>query len=159
MRLLLILALLTATGALAASPSGTPTTGVRGDWETPSHSIVRIAPCNTGEHTDTQPEAQTLCLAVVKLPPNSPETTDGENPDASLRSRRICGLPIGTGFHQDDPSHLTGGHLYDPKTGHTYKGTITAAGDSLDLHGYIGISIFGRTETWHRVPTLTDVCH
>jgi uncharacterized protein (DUF2147 family) len=138
---LLSLTLLFATTALAA-----PTTSVLGDWQTPTNSIVRIAHCGTS--TD-------VCLTVVKLSPTAPETTDNQNPDAALRNRRLCGLTVGTGFHPSDPNDLTDGHLYDPKSGHTYRGTITAAGDTLHLHGYIGISLFGRSETWHRVPTIT----
>jgi uncharacterized protein (DUF2147 family) len=49
---------------------------------------------------------------------------------------------------------LSGGHLYDPKSGHTYRGTIVAEGDALKLHGYIGVSLFGRTETWQRVAAV-----
>ena len=139
MRLLPCLVLLATTTALAA-----PTPGVRGDWKTPTSSIVRIAPCGSD-----------VCLTVIKLSPTAPETTDQQNPDAALRSRSLCGLTVGTGFRQLDPEHLADGHLYDPKTGHTYRGTITAAGDTLKLHGYIGISLFGRTETWYRVPTTT----
>jgi uncharacterized protein (DUF2147 family) len=109
--------------------------------------VIRVQPCGAA-----------VCLAVVKLPSNAPSTTDGQNPDANLRKRPLCGLVIGTGFHQDDAEHLSGGHLYDPKSGHTYRGTISSEGDSLHLRGYIGISLFGRSETWKRVPAVTP-CH
>ena len=137
--------LFTSTTAYAA-------TGVLGDWKTATGSIVRIRLCGSTSGT----AVQDVCLTLVQLTPSAPEKTDNENPDHSLRTRPLCGLTIGTGFHQDDPGHLTGGHLYDPRSGHTYKGTITAEGDTLHLHGYIGISLFGRTETWRRsaaVPT------
>lgn len=136
MRLITLPLLLAATTALAA-----PTPGVRGDWKTPTSSIVRIASCGSD-----------VCLTIIKLSPTAPETTDNKNPDAALRNRSLCGLTVGTGFRQPDPGHLADGHLYDPKSGHTYRGTITATGDTLQLHGYIGISLFGRNETWHRVP-------
>jgi uncharacterized protein (DUF2147 family) len=64
-------------------------------------------------------------------------------------------LVVGTGFVQSDPNHLTEGHLYDPKSGHTYSGLITANGDTLNLHGYLGISLFGRSETWHRIDSVS----
>jgi uncharacterized protein (DUF2147 family) len=139
---LALLALLVSATALAA-----PATGTAGDWQTPIGSVIRVQPCGAA-----------VCLAVVKLPPNAPSTSDGQNPDASLRTRPLCGLVIGTGFHQDDAEHLSGGHLYDPKSGHTYRGTISAEADSLHLRGYIGISLFGRSETWKRVPPVTP-CH
>jgi uncharacterized protein (DUF2147 family) len=143
MRLLPCLILLATTTALAA-----PTNGVLGDWKTTTDSIVRVAPCGSE-----------VCLTVIKLSPSAPATTDQQNPDDTHRDRPLCGLQVGTGFRQIDPAHLADGHLYDPKTGHTYRGTITAAGDTLQLHGYIGISLFGRSETWHRVPTLPVACH
>jgi uncharacterized protein (DUF2147 family) len=125
--------------AAAAHAAG----GVMGDWKSPTNSIVRVYACGSD-----------ICLKVVKLSPDAPETTDKENPDASLRARSLCELTVGTGFHQDDATHLSGGHLYDPKSGHTYRGTIVAEGDTLKLHGYIGVSLFGRTETWQRVPAV-----
>ena len=150
MRLLSCLLLLTCATAFAAAPT------VMGDWNTADHSVVRIEPCSSAAGTP----AKTVCLTIVKVPPDAPRAKDGkltdeQNPDPSLRSRPLCGLIIGNGFQQTDANHLTGGKLYDPKTGHTYSGTIASDGDTLHLHGFIGISIFGRTETWHRSPTIT----
>ncbi|MES2391945.1 MAG: DUF2147 domain-containing protein [Acidobacteriota bacterium] len=118
-------------------------TGVLGDWRTPSGSIVRVDRCGSD-----------ICLTVVQLQRKAPSTTDNKNPDPKLRHRSICGLTIGTGFHAPDPNHLSGGHLYDPQSGHDYRGNISADGDTLHLRGYIGISLFGRSETWHRSPTV-----
>jgi uncharacterized protein (DUF2147 family) len=124
----------------AAAHAANETLGAAGDWKTSTGSVVRVYPCG-----------QEVCLKIVQLAKSAPETTDQQNPDAALRHRVLCGLTIGTGFHQDDATHLSGGHLYDPKSGHTYRGTISANGDSLNLRGYIGISLFGRSETWQRV--------
>jgi uncharacterized protein (DUF2147 family) len=139
---LLAATLLASVGAFAASPAATT-----GDWQTRAGSVIRIQPCGPS-----------VCAIVVKLPTEAPETTDTENPNPALRTRPLCGLTVGSGFHQDDPTHLSGGHLYDPKSGHTYKGTITADDNTLHLRGYIGISLFGRSDTWKRIPTITP-CH
>jgi uncharacterized protein (DUF2147 family) len=144
MRSSLSLTVFLAATFLPATTFAAPPNGVRGDWKTDTGSIVRIEPCGSA-----------VCLTVVKLSPTSPETTDQQNPNARLRNRPLCDLVVGDNFEEPDPSHLTEGKLYDPQSGHTYKGTITAAGDTLRLRGYIGISVFGRTETWHRVPTVT----
>jgi uncharacterized protein (DUF2147 family) len=125
--------------SFAASPAS-----ILGDWKTNTGSIVRIRPCDSA-----------VCLTIVKLSPTSPETTDQKNPAPRLRNRPLCNLVIGNNFAQPDSTQLINGKLYVPKSGHTYEGTITAAGDALHLHGYIGISLFGRTETWHRVPAVT----
>jgi len=137
---LFALALLAASTVAVAAPAD-PT--VLGDWKSPTTSIVRVYPCGLE-----------VCLKVIKLGPDTPATTDQQNPDPTLRSRALSGLTIGTGFHRPDATHLTDGHLYDPKSGHTYRGTIAAEGDTLKLRGYIGISLFGRTETWQRVSTV-----
>jgi len=77
---------------------------------------------------------------------------DIHNPDASLRQKLLCGLVIGRGFHATSPTYADGGSLYDPKSGKTYHGEMTANGDQLALRGYIGVKLFGRTETWTRTP-------
>ena len=44
------------------------------------------------------------------------------------------------------------GHIYDPKSGKEYKCTITAKDkNTLNVRGYIGISVIGRTDVWTRV--------
>lgn len=127
----------------AANASG----GVFGDWRTPGGSVVRVDHCGSD-----------VCLTLVQLSKKAPDTTDIHNPDAHLRERPLCGLTIGTGFREDDDMHLTGGHLYDPRSGNDYRGTVTALGDTLRLRGYIGISLFGRSEIWKRSPEVL-ACH
>ena len=82
-----------------------------------------------------------------------PSRNDVENPDAKLRHRPLRGLFILYGFRSDGDGHWTGGRVYDPNSGHTYRGTITQLdADTLKLRGYVGITWFGRTETWKRRP-------
>ena len=150
MRRLALLFALFAAPALAATPA------YLGDWQTPRDAIVRVAPC-TAPHSIAD---AAICLTIVRVSPTAPlgpngRPTDLKNPNPTLQSRPLCGLVIGTGFQATDPDHLSGGNLYDPESGHTYQGTITAAGDALHLRGYIGIPLFGRSETWHRSPVIS----
>ena len=124
--------------------------GVRGTWRTPGNAVVDISSC--GGNTST------VCATLLQLEPNAPTRLDTKNPDASLHNRKLCGLQIGTDFHLTDPDHAEDGHLYDPKSGKTYRGALTAAGNGLDLRGYIGIKAFGRTEHWTRTPTPPSPC-
>lgn len=118
-----------------------------GDWQEPEGSIVRIEPCSAG-----------ICLRIVKLGPSAPSSTDAHNPQALLRNRPLCGLNIGQGFSITDATHATGGSLYDPKSGNTYHGTLAVKDGQLSLRGYIGLSIFGRTEVWQRPSTRVQPC-
>ena len=43
------------------------------------------------------------------------------------------------------------GQIIDPKNGKIYSGSVWLEGDQLKLRGYIGISLIGRTQIWHRV--------
>jgi uncharacterized protein (DUF2147 family) len=108
---------------------------------------MRIAPCG-----------EKICIWIVILAPGKHPDTDTHNPDPRLRSRPICELRIGSDFTETDPRHADDGRLYDPRSGHTYSGAMTAVGDRLHLRGYIGIRLFGRSETWTRVPKPTQVC-
>jgi uncharacterized protein (DUF2147 family) len=76
---------------------------------------------------------------------------DDRNPDAALRNRRLQGLTIMTGFQFDGGGRWTGGRVYDPNTGKTYKCTVTLLdSNTLKIRGYIGVPLFGRSETWTR---------
>ncbi|MBY0517287.1 MAG: DUF2147 domain-containing protein [Bacteriovoracaceae bacterium] len=80
---------------------------------------------------------------------------DGKNPDKSLRSREVMGMTILTGLIQDsdDKNFYSQGRIYDPDSGNTYKCKITQKNENeIELRGYIGISLFGRSETWTRKP-------
>jgi len=80
-----------------------------------------------------------------------PSRLDVENPDKALRSRAVRGLTMISGFRADGAGRWTGGRVYDPNSGNTYRGTITVIDiDTLKLRGFIGISLFGRTEFWRR---------
>lgn len=80
-----------------------------------------------------------------------PSRLDELNPDPALRSRPLRGLTILTGFVRDGDGTWHNGRIYDPNSGKTYRGTITAVDtNTLKLRGFIGISLFGRTDTWRR---------
>jgi uncharacterized protein (DUF2147 family) len=78
---------------------------------------------------------------------------DAKNPDKSLRARPQMGLPLLCNFDYDGDNVWTSGTIYDPDSGDTYSCKITYINNStIEVRGYVGISLFGRTETWKKCP-------
>lgn len=73
---------------------------------------------------------------------------DIHNPDKARRNDPIMGLLLLKGFKKNGEKEYTDGTIYDPKNGKTYKCIMTLKGDRLDLRGYIGFSLIGRTTVW-----------
>ena len=76
--------------------------------------------------------------------------TDKKNSNENLRSRTILNMDILSGFTYDD-GEWTGGELYDPKSGKTYKSKMKIKGGNLEIRGYLGSPMFGKTTVWTKV--------
>lgn len=52
-----------------------------------------------------------------------------------------------------DPAVWDGGDILDPKNGNVYRVRMTPleSGKKLEVRGYIGAPVFGRTQTWIRI--------
>lgn len=81
---------------------------------------------------------------------NGQPKTDKNNPDKSKRSSPLMNLLVLRGFAKKSATSFEGGTIYDPKNGKTYDCKMTLKGDQLDIRGYVGISLLGRTSTWTR---------
>ena len=75
---------------------------------------------------------------------------DSKNSNEELRNRPIQNMVILSGFTYDD-GEWTGGEIYNPKSGKTYKSTMKLKGSSLEIRGYVGSPMFGKTTTWTRI--------
>lgn len=73
---------------------------------------------------------------------------DAKNPDKNLRSRNIIGIISVTGLKWDDDEY-TGGNIYNPPSGDTYKCKVWIKHGKLNLRGYMGFSLLGQTATFH----------
>ncbi|WP_396191849.1 DUF2147 domain-containing protein [Flavobacterium sp.] len=80
------------------------------------------------------------------------EEKDVKNPDVKLRNRELTGLVILKNFVFDGDETWEDGTIYDPREGKTYSCKITQKGkNQIKVRGFVGISMFGRTEVWTRV--------
>ena len=75
---------------------------------------------------------------------------DKKNPVAAQRSKPLHGINIIAGFEAVDKNEFENGTIYDPTTGKSYKGRIRIKGSVMELRGYIGSPVFGRTVVWRR---------
>jgi uncharacterized protein (DUF2147 family) len=88
-------------------------------------------------------------------PPGSKEGTpgtpklDNNNPNPELKKVPRLGLEIMRDFEFSGDNLWKNGKIYDPKNGKTYSGKITMTSQKeLDLRGFVGLSLFGRTAKW-----------
>ena len=136
--------LLTASDCLALKPDD-----IVGRWLTGlGNAQVNIYKNNAGLYMGSIVWLREPLDSITKQP-----KTDNKNPDKSLRSTPLMGLLMLKNFKWDaDAEKYTGGTIYDPKTGNTYSCKITLKSmNEMDLRGYIGISLIGRTDHWTRV--------
>ena len=77
---------------------------------------------------------------------------DDKNPDASLRNRDLMGTVILKKFKFNGKDKWESGSIYDPNNGKTYSCNIKLKDkNTLEVRGYIGFSLLGRTEVWTRL--------
>jgi len=88
-------------------------------------------------------------ITWLKVPDrNGKPKMDEKNPNPKLRTEPIIGLMILKGFKKAGDGHYDGGTIYDPKNGKTYSCKMTLHNNELDVRGFIGVSMIGRTTTW-----------
>ena len=70
----------------------------------------------------------------------------------SRKGQPVLGLTIIRNIKKGE-SHWEGGDILDAANGKVYRARLTLSADNkkLDVKGYIGTPLFGRTQTWSRV--------
>jgi uncharacterized protein (DUF2147 family) len=87
------------------------------------------------------------------VPASAEDSVCGKCP-GDRKGQRIVGMDIVRHMRQTGDSEWGGGEILDPESGKTYKATmkLVDGGAKLVVRGYIGFSLFGRSQTWLRQP-------
>lgn len=93
-----------------------------------------------------------LFCKVIWVDPNAHlPATDIHNPNDKLKSQPTIGLVFLKNFVYKNNNVWEDGTVYDPKNGKTYSGIVTIVNaNKIDLRGYIGFSLIGRTSHFTR---------
>ena len=76
---------------------------------------------------------------------------DKNNDDVDKQKRPLIGLELLKGFVYDGDLEWDDGEIYNPKDGDTYSCVMELEDENtLDVRGYVGISLFGKSQTWTR---------
>ena len=69
-----------------------------------------------------------------------------------LKDQPIEGMTILWGLENED-GEWSGGKILDPSNGKEYKAKVSLSDDgmALDVRGFIGFALIGRTQVWERV--------
>lgn len=83
---------------------------------------------------------------------NGNPKVDKNNPDESVRHKRILGMRMLNSLKFVKNGLWEEGTIYDPKNGSTYSCSATMLdANTIELRGFIGVSLFGRTQVWNRL--------
>ena len=119
-----------------------------GEWYTKGkEAVVRIF--QEGETFSGQ--IVWLCEASA-TDENGEPARDTHNPNPELAQKPIVGLRLAHSFSHAGGDDWEGGFIYDPESGKTYKCLMELqdGGNTLKVKGFVGVSLFGRSEYWRR---------
>ena len=142
-RLFLVLAILILTWSVYAADSSP-----LGLWKTiddntgQPRGLVRIREVN-GQYEGK--------VEKIFPKPGEPENPNCEKCEGSRRNQPVMGMTILWGLTRQGDEYQ-GGEILDPENGNVYRARMKLIdnGQKLDVRGFIGFSLFGRSQIWLR---------
>ena len=140
-----LIALALAAGSTLAMAQATPL----GAWKTiddetkAEKSTVRITE-----------SSGVLMGKIEKITDATKQDATCDKCEGAKKDQKVVGMTIIEGVKKSgDDAQWDGGTILDPNNGKTYKVRLKPAdgGKKLEVRGYIGAPLLGRTQTWHRV--------
>lgn len=92
-------------------------------------------------------------LTLVEPNRDGKPKTDWKNPDPAKQNVPLIGFVFLKNFTPSTtPGRWENGTIYDPENGKTYSSFMQMTGnDKIEVRGFIGVSMFGRSQNWTRV--------
>lgn len=144
MKLALLTGLVLSTSSLFAADD------IAGTWRTIddktgfSKALIEIKKSDNGVY-------QGKIIKILPRPGYTPKTHCQDCP-APYKGAPILGLTVLDGMKQKNATEYEGGTILDPLSGKIYKSKIKVSnnGKRLRMRGYVGVEVFGRSQTWIR---------
>jgi uncharacterized protein (DUF2147 family) len=140
--------LLLGIGAGVARPAGAEEPTPVGRWTTIDDKTGK--PSSVVSIREENGRLEGRVESVVVAPGEDPEPRCTKC-DGALKGRPIVGMTILWGLTRDG-RRWSGGRILDPDEGSTYRCRVEVVegGAKLEVRGYLGIALLGRTQTWIR---------
>lgn len=106
-------------------------------------ALIRITEAN-GELTGK--------IEKLFMEPGEDQNPKCEKCEDTRKNQPVLGMTILTGLKRDGDEY-TGGHILDPNNGKVYKSKmhLDDNGKKLNVRGYIGMPMLGRSQIWLRM--------
>ena len=92
-------------------------------------------------------------IAKIFFKPGEDQNPVCDKCEGADRGKPVMGLTLIKGMRRTG-NHYEGGTITDPRDGSVYRALMELSpdGQKLEMRGYLGISLFGRSQIWNRLP-------
>lgn len=124
------------TAVLASFATFASAASIEGKWK-------------TFDEKDGTPKAH---IQITKVGNTYQGKVVGVEPTCAIcKQKNLVGQTVLTGLQQESSNEYANGKIRDPQSGKTYKAKATVKGGSLEVRGFVGVSLLGRTQVWKRM--------